>query len=103
MSRNSHVKRRFVVVPPNGPAYADPDVLERLSVHLRVALPEYDIEVARVVQPRVETFTVVHDYVSDSSASAGGPECDETKRAIEAELEAFDEQLDNTGSYPGHD
>jgi len=49
----------FIVVPPNGARYRDPAVIRRLESFIRRRLPMNDIEVAWVVQPRIETFTVV--------------------------------------------
>ncbi|EXL02885.1 hypothetical protein [Aquamicrobium defluvii] len=49
----------FIVVPPNGPAYADPAVIDRLEAFVLKRFPLDTVEVARVVQPRIESFTVV--------------------------------------------
>ena len=50
---------RFIVVPPNGKRFQDPDVIRRLESIVRKRLPMHDIEVTGVVQPRLETLTVV--------------------------------------------
>jgi hypothetical protein len=49
----------FIVVPPNGKRFEDPDVIRRLESFVRMRLPMHDIEIAWVVQPCIETFTVV--------------------------------------------
>ena len=73
----------FIVVPPNGVRYGDPGVIRRLESFIRKRLPMHDIEVAWVVQPRIETFTVVaRDGGEDLSAIA--------ENAIRLELAGFD-------------
>jgi hypothetical protein len=72
----------FIVVPPNGARYGDPDVIRRLESYIRKRLPDHDIEVAWVVQPRIETFTVVERDSRDREVHA--------KDAILGVLERFD-------------
>ena len=73
----------FIVVPPNGKRFEDPDVIRRLESFIRKRLAPYDIEVAWVVQPRIETFTVV-------ARDGGHDRTMATRRAIRQELEGFD-------------
>jgi hypothetical protein len=47
-----------IVVPPNDPAYADPAIVRRLESYLLECFPDNTVEVAWVVQPRIEAFTV---------------------------------------------
>lgn len=72
----------FIVVPPNGKRFEDPDVIRRLESFVRMRLPMHDIEVAWVVQPRIETFTVV-ERGTDKNSTAN-------KRAILRALDDFD-------------
>ncbi|MCR5860495.1 hypothetical protein [Mesorhizobium sp. J428] len=74
----------FIVVPPNGERFKDPDVIRKLESFVRKRLPMHDIEVAWVVQPRVETFTVAARHGSD------GDQATAAKDAIQRELEGFD-------------
>ena len=73
----------FIVVPPNGARYGDPDVMRRLESFIRKRLPMHDIEVAWVVQPRIETFTVV-----ERGGEGDGMAME--KEAILRALEGFD-------------
>lgn len=58
-------------------------MIRRLESFIRKRLPMHDIEVAWVVQPRIETFTVVaRDGGEDLSAIA--------ENAIRLELDGFD-------------
>ena len=72
----------FIVVPPNGRRFEEPDVIRRLESFVRKRLPMHDIEIAWVVQPRIDTFTVVER----------GAEGDTTanKRAILRALDDFE-------------
>lgn len=72
----------FIVVPPNGNRFEDPDVIHRLESFVRKRLPMFDIEVAWVVQPRIETFTVVERGAEGSLTAS--------KRAILRTLDDFD-------------
>lgn len=72
----------FIVVPPNGKRFEDPEVIRRLESFVRKRLPMHDIEVAWVVQPRIETFTVVERGAKGSSTA--------NKRAIMRALDDFD-------------
>jgi hypothetical protein len=72
----------FIVVPPNGRRFEDLDVIRRLESFVRKRLPMFDIEVAWVVQPRNETFTVVERGTEGDSAA--------NKRAILRALDEFD-------------
>ncbi len=73
----------FIVVPPNGAQYADPDVIRRLESLIRKRLPMHDIEVAWVVQPRIESFTVVERGGEGEGTAT-------EKEAILRVLEGFD-------------
>lgn len=73
----------FIVVPPNGVRYGDPGVIRRLESFVHKRLPMHDIEVAWVVQPRMETFTVV-------ARGGDGEGAAREKDAILRVLEAFD-------------
>lgn len=59
----------FIVVPPNGKRFEDPDVIRRLESFVRKRLPMHDIEVAWVVQPRIATFTVVERAADGKSTT----------------------------------
>lgn len=59
----------FIVVPPNGSRYSDPDVIRRVESFLRKRFPFHDVEVARVVQPRIETFTVIERNAGNGEGS----------------------------------
>jgi hypothetical protein len=72
----------FIVVPPNGKRFEDPDVIRRLESFVRKRLPMFDIEVAWVVQPRIETFTVVERGAEGDSTA--------NKQAILRVLDDFD-------------
>lgn len=72
----------FIVVPPNGARYGEPDVIRRLESYIRKRLPDHEIEVAWVVQPRIETFTLVERGNRNHEVQA--------KEAILGVLEEFD-------------
>jgi hypothetical protein len=72
----------FIVVPPNGRRFEEPDVIRRLESFVRKRLPMFDIEVAWVVQPRIETFTVVERGTEENSTA--------NKQAILQALDEFD-------------
>jgi hypothetical protein len=72
----------FIVVPPNGKRFEDPDVIRRLESFVRKRLPMYGIEVAWVVQPRIETFTVVERGAEGDSIA--------NRQAILRALDDFD-------------
>jgi hypothetical protein len=72
----------FIVVPPNGKRFEDPNVIRKLESFVRKRLPIHDIEVAWVVQPRIETFTVVERAADGKSAA--------NKQAILRALDEFD-------------
>lgn len=72
----------FIDVPPNGKRFEDPDVIRRLESFVRKRLPLHDIEVAWVVRPRIETFTVV-ERGADGTPTAN-------KREILRALDDFD-------------
>lgn len=71
----------YIVVPPNGKRFEDPDVIRRLESFVRKRLPMHDIEVAWVVQPRLETFKVIARANGKSAAN---------KRAILRALDDFE-------------
>ncbi len=72
----------LIVVPPNGKRFEDPEVIRRLESFVRKRLPMFDIEVAWVVQPRIETFTVVERAANGKSTA--------NKQAILRALVEFD-------------
>ncbi|MFC3724664.1 hypothetical protein [Neoaquamicrobium sediminum] len=72
----------LIVVPPNGERFEDPDVIRRLESFVRKRLPMFDIKVAWVVQPRIETFTVVERAANGKSTA--------NKQAILQALDEFD-------------
>lgn len=73
----------FIIVPPNLSPYANFDTLERLELFLRAQLPSCSIEVARITQPRVATFTVV-------AVDSGDQDYERSVATIKAAIARFD-------------
>ena len=72
----------FIVVPPNGKRFEDPNVIRRLESFVRKRLPMHDIEDAWVAQHRIETFTLVERGADGKSTP--------NKRAILLALDDFE-------------
>lgn len=75
---------RFVVVAPNEAVFADLGVLLRLEAFLGRCFPHCDIEVARVAQPRIETFTVIPMHSGTAVSGLPAPDDDQTERGVAA-------------------
>jgi hypothetical protein len=76
----------FIIIPPNQPVYHDLAVLDRLEAYLADLFPLFDVEVARVVQLRIESFTLLERGEDDEGKLAEGS----LATAIRDALDRFD-------------
>ena len=79
---------KFLVVPPNDPLYADIHVLERLQAYIRRCFPEHEIEVAKIVQPRIADFTIVPASATISKPYDGPAMFDQFGEDLIGEIDA---------------
>ncbi len=79
---------KFLVVPPNGPVYADIDVLKRLDAYIRRCFPDHEIEVAKIVQPRIADFTIVPAFPTISKPCDGPAVFEQFKENLMEEIDA---------------